>query len=114
VFFDPDNGLEPKQATEKHLRFEELQGVLSRMDSTSVAVIFQYARRSPRFWESLATDLHSRLNYPAAYIAEPTLAFYAVAKDRSRCIEIVDVLEAVARRPRAVRSSPRTVGRAGC
>ncbi|MDP9253262.1 MAG: hypothetical protein M3O80_09680, partial [Chloroflexota bacterium] len=45
VFFDPDNGMEPRRATERHLRFQELESILTRMDETSVAVVFQYWRR---------------------------------------------------------------------
>jgi hypothetical protein len=40
--FDPDVGMEPGQATAKHLRFDELRDVVSGMDSASVAVVFQY------------------------------------------------------------------------
>src|SRR5918996_6432480 len=50
VFFDPDVGMEPSLGNEKHLRFDELASVLARMEESSLAVIFQYARRVPDFW----------------------------------------------------------------
>jgi hypothetical protein len=113
VFFDPDNGMEPTQVTEKHLRFEEVSDVLARMDPTSVVVIFQFARRLRDFWQTMARQLGHRLCRPVAYIADPTLAFYVVAKDRARLGEIVDVLQGVATRPRSAGASPRTVGYVG-
>jgi hypothetical protein len=44
VFFDPDNGFEPNQATLKHLRYAELAQVLSAREE-AVAVVFQHHRR---------------------------------------------------------------------
>jgi len=79
VFFDPDVGVEPGRATEKHLRFEELAGVMERMDEASVAVVFQFGRRVPDFWNSLARQLVDRVRRPLASIAEPFLGFYVLA-----------------------------------
>ncbi|HEX8861909.1 MAG TPA: hypothetical protein VGC06_22960 [Actinomycetes bacterium] len=98
VFFDPDIGMEPGRATAKHLRFDELGDILSRMDSTSVAVVFQYCRRVTDCWELIASQLAGRLGCPVAYIAEAVLAFYVIAQTRSRLAEVVGVLERIADR----------------
>jgi hypothetical protein len=98
VFFDPDNGLEPGRTTEKHLRFEELAGVLGRMDACSVAVVFQYWRRVRDFWAVMANELVDRLHRPLAYIADPTLAFYVLASSADRRDEVREVLERIATR----------------
>lgn len=98
VFFDPDNGMEPGRATEKHLRFEELGGVLARMDRNSVAVVFQYSRRVGDFWTVMARQLVDRLHRRLAYIADPTLAFYVLASSEHRRDEAREVLERIATR----------------
>jgi hypothetical protein len=88
VFFDPDVGMEPGRATAKHLRFDELRHILSRMDSTSVAVVFQYRRRVADVWASIASRLSDGLGRPVAYIAEPVLAFYVIVQTRSRLADV--------------------------
>jgi hypothetical protein len=64
VFFDPDNGTEPGRRTERHLRFGELDNILTRMDETSVAVVFQYWRRVRDFWTVMAQELGGRFGHP--------------------------------------------------
>jgi hypothetical protein len=96
VFFDPDNGMEPRRATERHLRFQELESILTRMDETSVAVVFQYWRRVRDFWTVMAQELGDRLGHPLAYIADPTLAFYVIVKSAARRDEVQHVLEQIA------------------
>jgi hypothetical protein len=109
VFFDPDVGMEPGRGTAKHLRFDELRHILFRMDSTSVAVVFQYRRRVADFWPSMASQLSERLGRPVAYIAEPMLAFYVIVQTRSRLAEAVAVLERIADRRTPGAPGSRTV-----
>jgi hypothetical protein len=113
VFFDPDNGMEPGRATEKHLRFEELAGVLARMDAPSAAVVFQYARRVGDFWAVMGRQLGDRLHRPLAYIAEPTLAFYVVAGSADRRNEACEALKRIATRHTPGVASHRIVATAG-
>jgi hypothetical protein len=106
VFFDPDVGMEPGRATAKHLRFDELGEIVARMDSASVAVVFQYRRRVADCWELIASQLVKQLGCPVVYIAEGVLAFYMIAQSRSRLVEVAEVLERIAgrRTPGAVGS----------
>jgi hypothetical protein len=113
VFFDPDVGMEPGRATEKHLRFAELGDVLARIDATSVAVVFQFARRVPDFWNSLATELVEQLDRPLAYITEPFLGFYVLSASSDRREAVVGVLQAIASRHTPGVRSPREVRIAG-
>lgn len=98
VFFDPDVGMEPETATEKHLQFEELAGVLARMDDVSVAVVFQFGRRVPDFWNSLAREIVDRVRRPLAYITEPFLGFYVLAASPDRRDAAFEVLQRIASR----------------
>lgn len=109
VFFDPDVGMEPGRATAKYLRFDELGAIQSRMDSASIAVVFQYRRRVADCWELIASQLARRLGCPVAYIAEAVLAFYVIAQTRSRLGEVVGVLERIAGRRTPGVSGSRTV-----
>ena len=113
VFFDPDNGMEPGKATDRHLKFRELKGVVERMDETSVAVVFQYWRRVQGFWTAMAEELSDRLGCAVTYIAEPTLAFYVVAKDSQRRDQVREVLDQIAVRHTPGVSQRRLVSTAG-
>jgi hypothetical protein len=113
VFFDPDVGMEPASSTEKHLRFGELSGVLARMDETSVAVIFQYARRAPDFWASMARDFWAKVHRPLAYIAEPALAFYVLTSSPERRNAALEVLKRIAGRHTPGVTTLRIVGITG-
>ena len=52
VFFDPDNGFEVPSMTAgngaKYLRYSELADVFSRMDNSSIAVVYQHLPRKNR------------------------------------------------------------------
>jgi hypothetical protein len=113
VFFDPDVGMEPAFGDEKHLRFDELASVLARMDETSLAVVFQYARRVPDFWTLMAHQLLDRAHRPLAYIAEPSLAFYVLSSSVPRRDETLEVLNRIAARHTPGVAARRIVGMAG-
>jgi hypothetical protein len=91
VFFDPDNGLEPKgMATSAHLRYEELAGVFARMDAESVVVVYQHLPRvkASVFWPAVAGTLTERLKAPVGFVAESDLAFYIVPRKPARMAPI--------------------------
>ena len=100
VFFDPDNGMEPTTRTDRHLGFDELITVFRRMDTDSVAVIFQFARHVADFWAKLARELGQTLSEPVACIAEGNLAFYVIAKNGNALSAIDYTLGEVSRRGR--------------
>jgi hypothetical protein len=113
VFFDPDIGMEPGRATEKHLRFQELGSALARMDADSVAVVFQYARRVMDFWNLMAREFMRRLNRPVAHIAEATLAFYVLSGSPDRRDAVRELLQRIAARHTPGVTTRRLVGIAG-
>jgi hypothetical protein len=113
VFFDPDVGMEPGFGNEKHLRFDELASVLARMEESSLAVIFQYARRVPDFWTVMANQLWETVQRPLAYIAEPSLAFYVLTSSVPRRDETLEVLRKTAARHTPGVVARRSVGTAG-
>lgn len=46
LFLDPDNGFEPEQRfSEKHVRYTEIEKIMSKSAPDSVATVFQYHRR---------------------------------------------------------------------
>jgi len=44
VFLDPDNGLEPKKSTKKHVRYSDITKILGQISSTSIISIFHHFR----------------------------------------------------------------------
>ena len=106
VFFDPDNGLEPTRASEKHLLYSELVDIVDRMDDTSVVVIFQYFRREPSFWEGMGARIAGRLGHSVLWIVEPAVGFYVIPKETTKLRLLWSVLDAV-----SGRHTPRGRGR---
>jgi hypothetical protein len=45
VFLDPDNGFEPKNRTEKHVGYSDVEAILDEITDDSVVSVFQYFRR---------------------------------------------------------------------
>ena len=87
VFFDPDNGFEVPSMTarnrEKYLHYAELAEVFSRMDDTSVAVIYQHLPRKNRdiFFSEIAGKLRGHLaTHDVSVVSDNTIAFFVVSK----------------------------------
>ena len=73
-------------------------------------------RRRPRvkgFWTAMAEELSDKLGCAVTYIAEPTLAFYVVAKDPQRRDQVREVLDKIAVRHTPGVSQRRLVSTAG-
>jgi hypothetical protein len=96
VFFDPDNGMEPRgKCKPAHLRYDELAAVFRRMGPTSIAVVYQHLPRirGSVFWPLLAAKLDKRLATVVAYIADGDLAFFVAPTDSARAHDILRVLD---------------------
>src|SRR5205809_3305331 len=78
VFFDPDNGLEPRSVVSAaHIRLAELRSVFDRMDRASVAVVYQHLPRQPArtFWPSAAARLRDSLESPTCFVSSGDIGF---------------------------------------
>ena len=46
LFLDPDNGFEPERSfSEKHVRYAEVEHILSKLSANSIVTVFQHHRR---------------------------------------------------------------------
>jgi hypothetical protein len=89
VFFDPDIGLTMGKPTTKHLAIQELEATYHRMDSQSVAVVYQHRARRKDFWNSTGLRIEEALKAPVRWIADSAVAFFILAKD-SRLMPAID------------------------
>ena len=111
AFFDPDNGMEgEKTCSDKHLRYEELSQILGRMDMSSVAVVFQYQFRVRNWVQEVGRRLHERVSPHVAYVKEPSIALFVVARQASRIQQVVGILERVVSRQSDSNGPTREVG----
>jgi len=81
VFFDPDIGLTETRVTPKHLIFDDLKGVLNRMNGNSVAVVYQHFQRKEFFWDKMAETIRNRVGGHVGYVADPAVGFYVISRD---------------------------------
>lgn len=99
VFLDPDNGMEPAGgAKPSHVTYAELHRLFHRMDSWSIAVVYQHLPRrvASLFWEEVATKIAAALRTPTLYVAESDVAFYLIPKTSSRVARLDEVLRTFA------------------
>jgi hypothetical protein len=105
VFLDPDIGLTTQErASEKHLTFHELAGVLDRMNQGSVAVVYQHFNRVMNFWERRAGEIREHVDHPVGYVADPDVGFYVIPTDPESVSKVDVVLHSVASSGRNRRS----------
>ena len=87
VFLDPDNGLEvpsmsPANA-HKYVRYEEVSSLVSRMDDTSVLVVYQHLPRVNRttFFHRVRQRIITELSIrDPLYVSDNEIAFLVMAK----------------------------------
>jgi hypothetical protein len=103
VFIDPDNGLEPRAGggkdKSKYVKLSDLDTLLGRMDTKSIAVIYQHLPRMHRklFLYGLQRDLKQNLKdfqrcpVPIS-IHNNQIAFLIVAKEKRRQEEVKTLL----------------------
>ncbi len=87
VFFDPDNGFEVPSMTvgngAKYLRYQELAGIFSRMDNSSVAIVYQHLPRKNRddFFAETSGKIHKNLSAQEVFVvSDNTIAFFVIPK----------------------------------
>jgi hypothetical protein len=87
VFFDPDNGFEVPSMTArngaKYLRYSELAEVFSRMDNSSIAVVYQHLPRMNRddFFAESAGKVCKSLSAQGIFaVSDNTIAFFVIPK----------------------------------
>ncbi len=100
VFLDPDNGLEvpsmgPKNGN-KYLRYEELKMVFSRMDSSSILMVYQHIPRvnRPDFFLEVAhkmTDLVQPQHI--SLISDNSIAFFFITKSADTGWDVDGILK---------------------
>jgi hypothetical protein len=96
VFFDPDNGLEPRTTvTPSHLKYAELKSIFDRMDDISIAVVYQHLprQRAEKFWPSTTDKVRSALNCSAGFVASGDVGFVIALRDSTAKGQVSEVLD---------------------
>ena len=90
VFIDPDNGLQIKDSTEKHLLFSEAKYIYDHMDRDSVLMIYQHfprARRKHKEYlpKGRSNKLEKELGTLPVFITDNEIIFFLLTRsDRIR------------------------------
>ena len=87
VFLDPDNGFEVPSMTArngaKYIRYDELYGIMSRMDDGSMAVVYQHLPRKDRdtYFIKIAQDIRRRVGIrDILVVSDNVIAFFVLPK----------------------------------
>ena len=94
VLVDPDNGLEVKHSSEKHILYSEINSLLARMSDNSVLMIYQHFPRQnhEQYIRKRVTELHEKTKIIPVWITDDEIIFFFLVKDgvdRTKIIEIV-------------------------
>ena len=82
LFLDPDNGFEPERScTAKHVRYDEVEGILKRVSPASVVTVFQHNRRK-KFPEDLARIRKRLCRHYCAAIYWRSLMFVTISTSK--------------------------------
>lgn len=86
IFVDPDNGMEIKNNTERHILYSEMKSLYSRMGDNSLLMVIQFKHRITKdYWKEYELERRSRAllsivgNLPI-YIADYEIAFFILSK----------------------------------
>ena len=83
IFLDPDNGFEPKNRTDKHVGFADVESILDQVSQESVVTVFQYHRR--KAFEHDLRDIRRRIvsGFSTA-IYEKNVMFVSISRSKGR------------------------------
>jgi hypothetical protein len=95
LFFDPDNGLEIKKSSHKHILYSDVAKCFSSIDDNSIISIIQFKPRVK--WDIIIPkkmdELTKQVTPHVTYIANSKVAFFILAKNKKRLDEIQKSLD---------------------
>jgi hypothetical protein len=94
VLVDPDNGLEVKHSSEKHLLYSEVNSLLARMSNYSVLMIYQHFPRQnhDRYLEWRTRELFEKTQISPVYITDDEIIFFFMVKDRVERTKMIEMV----------------------
>jgi hypothetical protein len=83
VFVDPDNGLEVKKPSEKHIRYPEVRSLFERMSDDSLLMIYQHFPRKEHgdYTKLRLQELRDETKADPLWISDKEIIFFFLAKN---------------------------------
>jgi len=94
VFLDPDNGLEIKKSTERHILYSEIEGLFNKtgQSKTIIMVIQFFPREKHHLYIRRRLSELSGINCHYAWIADSNTVFFTLTKDDKYLVGIKNIL----------------------
>ncbi|MBA7473154.1 hypothetical protein ES707_08488 [subsurface metagenome] len=82
VFVDPDNGLEVKRSSQKHILYSEVGSLFERMSDDSLLMIYQHFPREKhkKYINQRVQELRNETKTDPLWITDDEIVFFFVAK----------------------------------
>jgi len=95
VFVDPDNGLQIKDSTEKHLLYGEVKNLYERMDKDSILMIYQQFPREDHeeYLSRRANELRELTQDLPIYISDNEITFFLLTKNDKLPSQLEHIIE---------------------
>lgn len=91
LFLDPDNGFEPERsATEKHLRYSDLDKIIKTISADTVITVFQHHRRK-KFQDDFASIRKRVLSGHCCAIYWQSLMFVILSSSAETLVKVSDI-----------------------
>lgn len=91
LLLDPDNGFEPKHASEKHVRYSEVEELLDGIHFESVISVFQCFRRKPLADDFLGIKGGFRGGFSSAIAWNNALMFVTVSRSVAAMSRVCEI-----------------------
>lgn len=94
VFLDPDNGLEIKRSTERHVLYSEIEGLFNRANQskTIIMIIQFFPREEHQLYIRKRLSEFTGLNCHYVWIADSNTVFFILTKDNKYLVGIKNIL----------------------
>lgn len=95
VFLDPDNGLEIKKSTERHVLYSEIEELFKKANQSKIVimVIQFFPREKHGVYIQRRLSKFSSLNYRYAWIADSNTVFFLLTKHDKYLADIKNILK---------------------
>ena len=100
VFLDPNNGLEIKKSTERHVLYSEIEGLFNKINQTkTIVMIIQFFPREKHYpYIRRRLSEFPGINCHYAWIADSRTVFFILTNDDKYSVDINNILKTYQRR----------------
>ena len=94
IFIDPDNGLEVKNSTEKHILYCEVKDIYDKMENKSILMLYQHIpyENHDKYLKKRSIELGRVIGKIPLYISDDEIIFFFLTKNTNTNILLANII----------------------